>query len=198
MAEIADKISEQIEQSERSQLNNLIAVIVAISASLMAIYNIKDNNIVQAMSQAQAHNIDSWSYYQAKSTKQNLVENYLSQLQLQALMNKSNSATEKTIEEQISESKKRIEKYEQEKAQIKSQAEGFQKEYDALNLHDDQFDLAEALISLSLSIFGITALTQKKPLFYFGTLLSGLGIFFGLAGFLGWSVHPEWLTKILG
>ncbi|MCK6600011.1 MAG: DUF4337 domain-containing protein, partial [Bdellovibrionaceae bacterium] len=87
--------------------------------------------------------------------------------------------------------------YEKEKNEIKAQAEAFQKEYDELNTHDDQFDLAEALISLGLSIFGITALTQKKVLFYFAIVLSSVGVFFGVAGFLGWSIHPEGLTKLL-
>jgi hypothetical protein len=52
-----------------------------------------------------------------------------------------------------------------EKNEIKAQAEAFQKKYDELNLHDDQFDFSEALISLGLSIFGITALTQKRVFF---------------------------------
>jgi hypothetical protein len=102
------------------------------------------------------------------------------------------------IETKIQEGKNRITRYEVEKGEIASQAEAYQKEYDRLNVHDDQFDLAEALISLGLSLFGITILTQKKSLFYFATALSGCGVFFGLAGFLGWSIHPEWLAKILG
>ena len=38
----------------------------------MAICNIKDGNIVQAMSQAQAHGINTWAYFQANSTKQSI------------------------------------------------------------------------------------------------------------------------------
>lgn len=204
MSDISEKISELVENSKESnlnesRLNSKIAIIVAISASLMAIFNIKDNNIVQAMSQAQAHTIDAWSYYQAKSTKQHIAENNLNQLQIQLLLNeKTSPEVKKKIQLIAEETKTKIEKYEKEKTEIKKNAEAFQREYDTLNIHDDQFDLAEALISLGLSIFGITALVQKKPLFYFGIILSSLGAFFGLAGFLSWSIHPEWLTQILG
>lgn len=199
MTEISEKIMEQIESAKESKLNTQIAIIVAISASLMAIFNIKDNNIVQAMSQAQAHNIDAWSFFQAKSTKQSLAESNLHQLELQLTLNeKASDSLKLKIEKLISENKAKIEKYENEKTEIKKQAEDFQKEYDELNTHDDQFDLAEALISLGLSMFGITALVQKRALFYFACSLSGLGAFFGVAGFLNWSIHPEWLTKFLG
>lgn len=199
MSEVTEKVMEQIESAKESKLNTQIAIIVAISASLMAIFNIKDNNIVQAMSQAQAHNIDAWSFFQAKSTKQSLAESNLHQLELQQTLNeKAPTPLKEKIDKMISDNKAKIEKYESEKTEIKKQAEDFQKEYDELNIHDDQFDLAEALISLGLSLFGITALTQKRALFYFASSLSGLGVFFGIAGFLNWSIHPEWLTKILG
>ena len=201
MAEISDIVQEQIElpKSENSKLNTHIAIIVALSASLMALFNIQDNNIVQAMSQAQAHSIDAWSYYQSKSTKQHIAENSSTQLQLELLLNTDKSQDIKNkINAVLQDNLKKVEKYEKEKTEIKQQAENYEKEYEALNLNDDQFDLAEALISLGLSVLGITALTQKKPLFYFGLLLSLTGCFFGFAGFLGWSIHPEWLTKLLG
>jgi len=36
--------------------------------------------------------------------------------------------------------------------------------YDRLNVHDDQFDMAEALMSIGIALFGVTALTQKRAL----------------------------------
>lgn len=172
---------------------------VAISASLLAIFNIKDNNIVQAMSQAQAHSIDAWSYYQAKSTKQHLAENAKNQLELLILTqgNLKEEARSK-VQALIQEDIVKIQKYDKEKSEIKIQAEGFQEEYDRLNIHDDQFDLAEALLSLGLSVFGITALVQDKRLFAFALILCTFGVFYGIAGFANWNVHPGWLTKLLG
>jgi hypothetical protein len=199
MTEVTEKISETIEHAAESKLNSMIALIVAISASLLAIFNIKANNIVQNMSQAQAHTIDSWSYYQSKSTKQNMAENAKDQLQLQLLINERlSSSGKKKVEDLISSAAEKVDRYEKEKNEIKAKAEGFQDEYEKLNIRDDQFDLAEALISLGLSIFGVTALTQKRSLFYVGMAFSFAGVFFGFAGFLGLNIHPEWLTRILG
>ena len=65
MSEITEVVAEQVERANETsndpKLNSWIAIVVAVSASFMAIFNIKDNNIVQAMSQAQAHAIDTWS-----------------------------------------------------------------------------------------------------------------------------------------
>src|SRR5215510_14102751 len=72
MAEIDEKIAETLEKARESRLNTAIAAFVAISATFMALSNVKDGNIVQAMAQAQANGVDAWSYYQAKGTKQNL------------------------------------------------------------------------------------------------------------------------------
>ena len=85
MGEIDETISEAVEKAGESKdsLNSLIAILVALIATFMALCNIKDGNIVQAMSQEQSKAVDSWSYYQAKSTKQNLAESVLDQLTLQ-------------------------------------------------------------------------------------------------------------------
>jgi len=74
VGEVNEAVSEALERAERAEsgLNSVIAVLVAVIATLMALCNIKDGNIVQAMAQAQARGVDAWSYFQAKSTKQHL------------------------------------------------------------------------------------------------------------------------------
>ncbi|MGZ3746119.1 MAG: DUF4337 domain-containing protein [Pseudobdellovibrionaceae bacterium] len=199
MNEVAETISNQIEHSEESKLNNWIAIIVALSASFVTIVNIKDNNIVQAMSQAQAHSVDAWSFYQSKSTKQHLAENSKSQVELQSVFQNKLSADSKAkIAALIKTYSDQIAKYDKEKAEIKIQAEAYQVEYDSLNIRDDQFDMSEAMISLAMAILGLSALTKKKSLFTMGLLMSCLGIIFGLAGFIGWNIHPGWLARLLG
>ena len=51
-------------QSARSKrLNAVVAITVAPLATFMGICKVKDDNIVQAMQQAQADKLDHWSYY---------------------------------------------------------------------------------------------------------------------------------------
>jgi tRNA splicing ligase len=189
MSDMAENVQETIDQTGKSKINSRVALFVAITATFMALCNVKDGNIVQAMSQAQAHSIDSWSYFQAKSTKQSITENALELLKVQ---NTSvNADIIKKYEEQIA-------RYEKEKTEIKTQAEGFQKEYDDTNLFDDQFDMTEALLTISMAMFGITALTQKRWLLYFSSAVSLIGIILGLTAFMKISLHSDLVSKILG
>lgn len=187
MSEIDETIQESVEQAGKSRINSIVAVLVSITATFMALCNVKDGNVVQAMSQAQAHAIDAWSYFQAKSTKQSIAENSLQMLQLQ-----------KAPDSVLHRYEEKIKQYDREKAGIKAQAEGYQKEYDDINVFDDQFDMTDALLTIAIAMFGITALTQKRWLLWFAAGISGLGILFGLTAFLKISLHSDFVSKILG
>ena len=188
MTDISEAIQQPIEEASKSRINAFVALFVAITATFMAICNVKDGNIVQAMDQAQAHSIDAWSYFQAKSTKQATVE---SVLELAKLQRSSGS------EELIKKYEAQVSRYDKEKEEIKKQAEGFQKQYDDLNLFDDQFDMTEALLTISIAMFGIASLTQRKWLLWFAAGMSGLGIIFGLTAFLKISLHSDFVSGIL-
>lgn len=189
MVEIDETIQESIGHSGKSKINAMVSIFVALTATFMALCNVKDGNIVQAMSQAQAHAIDAWSYFQAKSTKQAIAENSLQMLRLQKTPGS---------EELIKKYEAEISRYEKEKADIKLQAEGFQKEYEDINVFDDQFDMTDALLTISIAMFGITALTQKKWLLWFSVSVSILGIIIGLTAFMKISLHSDFVSRILG
>ncbi len=189
MPEISETIQEQLEQATKNSINSRVALFVAITATFMALCNVKDGNIVQAMSQAQAHAINAWSYFEAKSTKQSIAENTLAMLQLQ------NTVTNDSV---IKKYEALVNRYDVEKTAIKKQAEGFQKEYDDINLFDDQFDMTDALLTISIAMLGIASLTQKKWLLYFASAVSLTGIILGLAAFLKISLHSDFISKILG
>jgi len=69
--------------------------------------------------------------------------------------------------------------------------------YNELNYHDDQFDLSDAMLALAISLMAVTALTQKRWLFVLAMFPTLFGVIMGLAGLLGWHIHPDSLTKLL-
>ena len=199
MGEIDETISDAIEKGRESRLNTAIAAFVALTATFMALNNVKDGNIVQAMQQAQANGVDAWAYYQAKGTKQNLAISSREQIELMRETNPNASPEVRAVfDKRIAEYTALEKKYVAEKEDIKRQTEGFQKQYDALNVHDDQFDMADAIMSVSLALFGITALTRKRALLGLAIVFASFGTILGLAGFLGWNMHPDWLARLLG
>lgn len=200
MSDLSESITEAVEQASESRLHSAIALLVALIATFMALCGVKSGNVGQAMAEAQAHSIDSWSYYQAKSTKQNLAEATLVQLQVQRAVGVATMTPDvlASLDKQIAKYEANVKRYETEKNEIKTMAEGHQREYKALNMHDDQFDLSDAGLSVSIALLGITALTKKRWLLVFAIVFMLFGVFFGLAGMMRWDVHPEALTQLLG
>ena len=189
MSEIAETIQESVEKASESKINSSVAIVVSLTATFMAICNIKDGNLVQAMQQAQAHNIDAWSYYQSKSTKASIVANTIELLKIQ-----HQPGTDSVLKKYET----KLATYEKEKEEIKKQAEGYAKEYDDINLFDDQFDMTDAFMSIAIALFGVTALTQKRWLFYFACGLSGAGFILGITAFFKISLHSDFISWILG
>ena len=199
MAEIAEVVSDAVEKAKESRLNSVVAVMVALTSTFMALCNVKDGNVVQAMQQAQANGVDAWSFYQAKSTKQHIAEMMVDQLTIQRDVTGNLSAEGRAlVDRKIADYAAKVKQYEADKAEIKHTAEGYQTQYDALNRHDDQFDMAEASLSVSIAVCGVTALTQKRWLLAVGGLFVAFGVALGLAGFLGKGFHPDFLANILG
>jgi hypothetical protein len=195
MSEIENTVQDAIAEVH-SPLNSRVAVIVATVATLMAIGNIKDGNIVQNMTQAQSRAVGQWNYYQAKSTKQILAENAAAQLR--ALSTGAPAAAREAIVKALARFDSEAVRYAHEKEDVKKMAEQFEAEYDRLNVHDDQFDMAEACFTIAITLAGVAALTRKSWLLGFGTSIAAAGFILELSGFLGWAFHPAWLARLLG
>ncbi len=58
------------ERDARGRLNTLVAITVALLATFMGVCKVKDDNLVQAMQQAQADRIDHWIYYLSKIVRE--------------------------------------------------------------------------------------------------------------------------------
>ena len=95
------------------------------------------------------------------------------------------------LDRKIAEYSAKAKQYDQKRSKIKKSAEEYQKTYDRLNIHDDQFDMAEACLSLSIAILGITALSrQKRWLFGIGFVLAAFGVALGVSGFSATTCIP--------
>ena len=178
-----------------ARLNTWVALTVAILATFMAVCQVKDGNIVQAMQQAQADKIDHWGYYQARNLREEVAKSTLVQLTLDAADRPApqQAAYATAIAKYVALAKEQDEK----KQAVMLQAQDDQKAYDALNIHDDQFDLSDALLAIAISLLALTALTHKRWLFFLALVPTSGGVLMGVAGLLGWALHPDALAKLL-
>src|SRR4051794_16899104 len=183
------------ERAERARLNSWVAITVATLATFLTVCNVKDGNIVQAMQQAQAQSIDTWAWYQAKKTRLEVYRSTALQLHLQALA--LPPAQRAPLEKGSAGYVKKADDEQAELDQKQKDAKAQDDLYNAKNLHDDQFDLCEACISLAIALLAVTSLTQKRWLFGLAMVPAGFGILMGLAGLFGLRIHPDFLTNLL-
>ena len=176
-------------------LNPAVAITVALLATFMGICKVKDDNIVQAMQQAQADKIDHWAFYQARNLREEVARATVMQLRLQAAERPPERRA--AWDEAIVQYDKIVRDQGEKKEELRKQAIADQTTYDALNFRDDQFDLSDALLAIAISLLAIASLTQL-PWLYIGALVpAGFGVLMGLAGLIGWNVHPTFLIQLL-
>jgi hypothetical protein len=187
---------EKQQEKARHRLNSLVAITVAILATFMGICKVKDDNIVQAMQQAQANKIDNWSFYQARNIREELARATADQLELQAAT--APASARAGYQAKITEYRTLQEDQNKKKTQVKADAEQADKDYNNWNIHDDQFDLSDALLAISISLLALTALTQKRWLFGIAMVPTFFGVLMGMAGLFGWALHSDLLAKWLG
>jgi hypothetical protein len=191
---------EQMEENSsaevnKSRLNMLVAITVAMLATFMGICKVKDDNIVQGMQQAQANKLDHWAFYQARNIREEVAKGTLVQLQLAAAS--APISTQDRYQAAIANYEKLAVEQNKKKEELKALAEQDQKDYDAANFRDDQFDLSDALLAIAISLLAVTALTHQRWLYGVAMVPTAFGILMGLSGLCGWGLHPTWLTNLL-
>ena len=178
-----------------ARLNMLVAVTVAILATFMGICKVKDDNIVQGMQQAQANKLDHWAFYQARNIREEVAKSTIVQLQLAAVGRPP--SVQAAYQEAIQKYEKFASEQRAKKEELLKQAAQDQKDYDAANFIDDQFDLSDAALAIAISLLALTALTHQRWLYFVALVPTVFGVVMGLSGLLNLGIHPDVLTRLL-
>jgi hypothetical protein len=177
------------------RLNAWVAVTVALLATFMGICKVKDDNLVQAMQQAQADKLDHWSFYQARNIRQEVAQGALDQLR--AVQSTKPAAERASLDSVVERYEALVADQKAKKDSLRAAAADDQRTYDAINYRDDQFDLSDALTAIAISLLALTSLTQKRWLFGIAMIPTVLGVVMGLAGLAGWHLHPDAISRLL-
>ena len=152
-----------------------IAVLAAVATQWSGKYSGKVLVELNNSTYKQAQASDQWSYYQAKSIKQNLYE------AMREVDVKSTATNGEHEAQALAAFDAKAAKYEAEKAQIKQQAEQLEKERDAsravatrASQHGGGMGLAIAIFQISIALASICMVTKKRPLWYVSLVLAAL------------------------
>ena len=178
-------------EAKDKRLNRAVAVTVVVLSVFTGLCNIKDGNVIQAMQQAQSASVDSWNEYQAARTKMHIAETSRTQLAFIGEGRPETSAMLAGLDRDIA-------RYRAEGPDLAAKAKAFSDKYDALNSHDDQFDASDASIATAISVAAVAALIESPLVLGMSWLFGAFGLVMGLAGFMGWAIHPDILNNLLG
>ncbi len=183
------------EKAAAGRLGSWVAITVALLATFLGVCKVKDDNLVQAMQQAQADKLDHWAFYQTRNIREEIAQVALDQLKLAELA--APAEQQSKYREAEANYQRLVADQSRKKDELRQQAEQDQKTYDALNYHDDQFDLSDALVALAISMLALTALTHKTWLYWAAMVPTGFGVVMGLAGLCGWHLHSAAFARLL-
>ena len=185
------------DQRERraARLNAAVAITIAVLATFMGICRVKEDNIVQGMQQAQADKLDHWAFYQARNLRQEFAE--ATAIQLELARQGAPAVTAEAYGAAIAKYRALAQEQAAKKEELRVQAEQDQKNYDALNYRDDQFDLSDALIAIAIAMLAVTALTRLWPLYWASLVPTAFGVLMGIVGLTSLPIHPDALVRLL-
>ena len=166
--ELAEERSEQ--RQERRSLN-LIGLSTAIFSTLAAIAAMQGGYFANEGMLSQIKSSDSWSQYQAKSTKRHIEESNVTILQALQKPVPTKTTTE-------------IGKLDRQQQEIGQEARKLQAESEQDIARHELFARSVAALQVGISMGAIAALTRKQAIWYVGLGISAIGIGFMVAGTL--------------
>src|SRR6266851_7770206 len=122
--------SESASGNRAARLTTHVAITVALLATFLGVCKVKDDNIVQAMQQAQADKLDHWNFYQARNIRQEVAAATVAQLKLAAAG--ASAGQQAGYREAITSFERLVADQAQKKEELRVQAERDQQTYDAL------------------------------------------------------------------
>jgi YesN/AraC family two-component response regulator len=176
-----DELGELKEHAETGEHEHSLAPVtltMAILAVLVAAVTLLGHRAHTEEVLLQTRAADQWAYYQAKEIRRRNYELFLDELSIFSLQNAQEVGP---IRDKYS---KQVERYSGELKDIEDKAREAEAEVKTEEARADRFDLSEVLLEAALVICSITLLTRKKPFWYFGTVLSLVGIALGITGLM--------------
>jgi hypothetical protein len=193
-AEVAHQTEEIAEAHRHERFNRMVAVTVAIVALSMVLGKIKDENLQRRTMVALIQDLDDWNYYQAKSLKQHMFELEDQHWQLmESLFATAPAPVRQQMDSARQDWSAQGSKEKKEGADLQTKAQAEETNLEGLKEQSHDFHFAEALLTLAITLFAVSALTRGRWLYALGLAIAILGAALELAGFLGLSVHPSFL-----
>ena len=154
----------------------ILAVVASIASSRSAFF-IAKAQLLTALEGSQ------WSYYQAKSIKQNLSEMQQKMFEVD-MLGATTSAQNDYLAKHVQSYKDNAARYEQEKNDIKKEAENTGKENANVVRRGSQFSLAVVFSQIGIMLSSVGALLRRREMWMTGIAIGAISLVYLANGFL--------------
>jgi hypothetical protein len=154
----------------------ILAVVAAIASSRSSFFVAKAQ-LLTALEGSQ------WGYYQSKSIKQYLFETQQKDFEIK-MLGATTPGQKDLLAKDIQDDAKDIARYDKEKADIKNEAEGTNKENAVVVRMGSQFSMAVVFSQIGIMLSSVGALLKRKEMWIVGLIIGAISIFFLANGFL--------------
>lgn len=154
----------------------VLAVVASIASSRSSFYTAKAQ-LLTALEGSQ------WAYYQAKSIKQNLYETQQRAFEVE-LLGATSPEQRELLAKDVQSYTTDIARYDTEKADIKKQAEGTNKDNALTVRRGALFSLAVVFSQIGIMLSSVGALLKRKEMWIVGLIIGSISLVFLANGFL--------------
>ena len=163
------EFSKQMAEAGEGESLTRIALAISILAVLVALVTVLGHGPANDALLMQSRANDQWGEYQAKKIRQDNLTVVVDQMMLQA----SPSAATQV---KMAEYKAHIEKWTKDLEESQAKAREDEAEVKLAERKGSRFDVAEAMLQISVVLASITLLTRKKTFFLLGVVLGVVGV----------------------
>ncbi|MBC7528701.1 MAG: DUF4337 domain-containing protein [Chthonomonadaceae bacterium] len=187
---------ERAERKREQKLKNVVALTIALLATFAGLCKVKAENVAQAMQKSESERVNQYMWYQARNVREEVLKTAAAEMEAGSA---NVSPTAKSAwDKQTNEFKRLAKEQGEKKEKQKSDGDTADKHYESLNVHDDQFDAADAFFSIAITLLALTALTGSWSLYFVALVPTSAGFLMGFAGLLNLNWKLDFLSKLLG
>jgi hypothetical protein len=170
--------TEETEERTMHPLTIPVSVTISILAVLGAIVTLLGHRAHTEELLLQAKASDQWGYYQAKDIRMHEMEAVGDMVGALAAKEKEETGA---VQEKY---KKEVERYNDDKKEIRKKAEELETDRDLVSRRADRFDAGEVFLEMGLVICSITLLTKKRFFWFGGVAIGAVGVILAITGLL--------------
>jgi hypothetical protein len=178
MSEEINEIHEHAEEAHHDATMVPVTVTMAILAVLVAAVSLLGHRAHTEELLNQSRASDHWAEYQAKNIRRHTYELFLD------LMSTFDSKSSERAEKVREKYQREIERYDDQKQEIQSEAREYEKEVALEQREANRFDLGEVLLEAGLVIASMTLITRRRLFWKLGIVFAAAGVAVAATGFL--------------